>query len=106
MFPLASRSRQLRGRHRAQFDTLESRIAPSIDGVPGDAGTFAPPEGTPRRSGAETQDAPLSVNLANPIPGSVLFASPVSLVLEFNRPILPDSLAPDVEIVRPTRMAI
>ena len=100
MFPLASRSRQLRGRHRAQFDALESRIALSIDGVPGDAGTFAPTEGTTAEVGSQSQDAPLSVDLANPIPGSVLFASPVSLVLEFNRPILPDSLAPDVEIVQ------
>ena len=100
MFPLASRSRQVRGRHRAQFDTLESRIALSIDGVSSDAGTFAPTEGTTAEVGSQSQDAPLSVDLASPIPGSVLFASPVSLVLEFNRPILPDSLAPDVEIVQ------
>ena len=83
-----------------QFDALESRIALSIDGIPGDAGTFAPTEGTTAEVGSQSQDAPLSVDLANPIPGSVLSASPVSLVLEFNRPILPDSLASDVEIVQ------
>src|SRR5262249_18320032 len=43
---------------------------------------------------------PLSVDLVNPVPGSSLFASPDSLLLEFNRPILPDSLASDVEIVQ------
>ena len=63
-------------------------------------GQSLPRSGTTAEVGSQSQDAPLSVDLVDPVPGSVLIASPASLVLEFNRPILPDSLATDVEIVQ------
>jgi hypothetical protein len=43
---------------------------------------------------------PLSVGLVNPAPNVVLTASPLSLLLEFDRPILPDTLNNDVVVVQ------
>ena len=90
MFPLSYRSRQLKSRHRPEFDLLESRIALAVGGGSGRyRGNRSP--GWHDRGGREPdQDAPLSVDLIDPVPGSVLTASPPSLVLEFNRPIIPD----------------
>jgi hypothetical protein len=42
--------------------------------------------------GPQTEQGPLSVGLIDPAPNTVLTATPLSLLLEFNHPILPESL--------------
>ncbi len=42
--------------------------------------------------GPQAEQGPLSVDLIDPAPNAVLTASPGSLLLEFNRPIFPDTL--------------
>lgn len=100
MFPLLYRSRQLKSRHRPAFDLLESRIALAVGGDPGATGTVAPLDGTTAEVGNQMPEAPLSVDLIDPVPDSVSIASPTSLLLKFNRPILSWSLSSDVLIVQ------
>ena len=50
--------------------------------------------------GPQTEQAPLSVDLIDPAPDSMLTASPLSILLAFNRPILPDTVNKDVVVVR------
>ena len=83
-------------RHRPQFDSLEGRIALTGDGNPGDLQPLDAADATTMDVASMTQEAPLSIRLIDPAPDSVLPASPLSLVLEFNRPILPDTVGSDV----------
>ena len=81
---------------------LEGRIALSGDGNAGDYPPSALLDSTTAEVGSPTEDVRLSVDLIDPVPGSVLTTSPPSVVIEFNRPIDPDSTVEhdDVEIVQ------
>jgi len=100
MFDTPCSARHARTRHFPRFDSLEGRIALSGDGSQGDAPPSAPLDSTAADVGPQTDQGPLSVNLIDPAPNSVLTASPLSLLLEFNRPILPDALDNDVVVVQ------
>ena len=100
MVRLAGRSRQAEIRHPPRYELLESRIALAIDGGPGDTPPLTPTDGISVDVGPQTEQAPLSVELIDPAPDSMLTASPLSILLEFNRPILPDTVNQDVVVVR------
>ena len=100
MFDPPCTVRHARTRHFPRFDSLECRLTLSGDGSPGDAPPSALLESTTADISAQTAQAPLSVGLIGPAPNSVLTASPVSLLLEFNRPIFPDTVDNDVLVVQ------
>ena len=50
--------------------------------------------------GSLAQENPLSIHLIDPAPDSVLTASPLSLVLAFNRPIFSDTVDSDVVVMQ------
>jgi len=99
MFDSLCSARHAKTRHCLQFDSLEGRITLSGDGS--QDGTTAPAllDGTTADVGSQTELGPLSVGLIDPAPNSVLTASPLSLLLQFNRPIFPDSVDNDVVLV-------
>src|SRR5271157_1324723 len=100
MFDTPCSARHARTRHFPRFDSLESRIALSGEGSPGGTPPSALLASTTADVGPQTEQGPLSVGLIDPAPNSVLTASPLSLLLEFNRPILPDTLDNDVVVVQ------
>src|SRR5208283_2464972 len=100
MFDSPCSARHVKTRHFPRFDSLEGRITLSGDGSPGDTPPSALLESTTADVGPQTEQGPLSVNLIDPAPNSVLTASPTSLLLEFNRPIFPDTLDNDVVVVQ------
>ncbi len=100
MFASPCSARHARTRHFPQFDSLEGRITLSGDGSPGDTPPPALLESTTADGGPQTEQGPLSINLIDPAPNSVLTASPTSLLLQFNRPIFPDTVDNDVVVVQ------
>ena len=100
MIHFLSPVRHVASRHRPRFDSLEGRIALTGDGNSGDTQPLTPPDGTTVDVGSLSQENPLSIHLIDPAPDSVLTASPLSLVLEFNRPIFPDSVDSDVVVMQ------
>src|SRR5271157_5920289 len=100
MFDSPCSARHAKTRHFPRFDSLEGRITLSGDGSPGDTPPSALLESTTVDVGPQTEQGPLSVGLIDPAPNSVLTASPTSLLLEFNRPIFPDTVDNDVVVVQ------
>src|SRR5271157_3651364 len=100
MFDSPCSARHAKTRHFPRFDSLEGRITLSGDGSPGDTPPSALLESTTADVGSQTEQGPLSVGLIDPPPNSVLTASPTSLLLEFNRPIFPDTVDNDVVVVQ------
>jgi Bacterial Ig-like domain len=100
MFDSPCSARRVKMRHFPWFDSLEDRIALSGNGSPGNTPPSALLASTTVDVGAQTEQGPLTVNLIDPAPNSVLAASPVSLLLQFNRPIFPDTVDNDVVVVQ------
>ena len=100
MIHFLSSARHVASSHRPRFDSLEGRIALTGDGNSSDTQPLTPPDGTTMDVGSLSQEDPLSIHLIDPAPDSVLSVSPLSLVLEFNRPIFPDTVASDVVVMQ------
>ncbi len=100
MFDRPCSARRAKTRQIPQFDLLEGRIALSGVGSPGDTPPSALLASTTAAVAPQTEQGPLSVNLITPASNSVLAASPSSLLLEFNRPIFPDTVDNDVVVVQ------
>jgi hypothetical protein len=58
------------------------------------------PDGPAAAVADSTQGQPFSVTLVDPAPGSVFQNSPSTLTLQFNNPIIPDTLFTDVGIIQ------
>ena len=91
-----------RVRLSAGVRSLESRIALADGGGRAHRGRRSPRMAWPRSVRSADPGVPLSVALIDPAPDSVLAAPPPSLLLEFNRPILPDTVDNDV-VIAPDR---
>ena len=100
MYDFLCASHRFRTRHCPQFDSLEGRIALSGGGGMGATSPSVLLASTTADVSPQTEQGPLSVGLIDPAPNSVLTASPSSLLLEFNRPIFPDTLDNDVVVVQ------
>lgn len=100
MYDFLCASHRFKTRHCPQFDSLEGRIALSGGGGIGTTSPSVLLASTTADVSPQTEQSPLSVGLIDPAPNSVLTASPSSLLLEFNRPIFPDTLDNDVVVVQ------
>jgi hypothetical protein len=100
MFDHSCSARHRTTRHFPRFDSLEGRVVLSGGGSPGDTSLSGVLAGTTADISPQAEQGPLGVNLVDPAPNSVLTASPVSLLLEFNRPIFPDTVDNDVVVVQ------
>lgn len=100
MIRRVDRSRHGRHRVRPRYEILERRIALAGGGGQGDAPSPPPEDGASAKISPQGDPAPLSVVLVAPAPDFTLTAPPASLVLEFNHPILPDTIDSDVVVVR------
>ncbi|QEH37668.1 hypothetical protein OJF2_62590 [Aquisphaera giovannonii] len=86
-------------RRRPRLDPLERRLALSggIDPVDLPASV---PSYQPAADPTPPADVALTLRPVTPADGAVLTSSPDSLVLEFNRPVFPDTVQSDVVLVR------
>jgi Bacterial Ig-like domain len=100
MFDRPCSARRAKTRQFPRFDLLEGRIALSGLGSPGDNLPSALLASATADVAPQTEQGPLSVNLITPASNSVLAASPSSLLLQFNRPIFPDTVDNDVVVVQ------
>ncbi len=89
-----TRSRLLR------FDRLERRLVLNSDGDWQTLDGADPPADPYADGGSPTISSILTVDLVSPIPGSSLTSAPESLLLAFDRPIVPDSVFQDVVVYR------
>src|SRR4051812_21607945 len=87
-------------RLRPRCEVLESRIALASGGGQSEPPPYIPMDSPDVSVSPQVEPAPLSVDLVDPAPNATLTSSPPSLLLAFNRPILPDTVETDVVVVR------